>query len=361
MASAHGGWPAAPRLAGRRRRRARRRPGGPRLRGVGFLRSPRPPATRSGWTARRRLLDAAIDRFRADDGGFFDTASDAEALVARPRDPCDNASPSGLSSMVHALVDAHALTGEGRYRPGRRGGARHGRDAGREGAAVRRWSLAAAQTMLDGPLEVAVVGPAGPDRAHSRTSRGSTRAPSSSWRTARATTSRCSPAGRSTAGPRRTSAAASSASARSPTRRNCHSEPVELSTKAEPGRFYDGGMPDANGDPVAGQEPHTGTPMRVMLNRRFEGNREDFRLERRIAYRDREFGEILVPNKLDEFETDLTSVPTLFTWLVPKSVPPAGRPHPRRTDPQQGEVQGLPLDRAREGGHRPDRCRPDLP
>ena len=66
--------------------------------------------------------------------------------------------------MVHALVTAHALTGEGRYR-----------DAAEEaiatiaGLAERAprfagWSLAAAHTMLDGPLEVAVVGPAGPDR-----------------------------------------------------------------------------------------------------------------------------------------------------------------------------------------------------
>ena len=43
----------------------------------------------------RRLLDAALTQFRADDGGFYDTADDAEALVARPRDPSDNASPSG--------------------------------------------------------------------------------------------------------------------------------------------------------------------------------------------------------------------------------------------------------------------------
>jgi uncharacterized protein YyaL (SSP411 family) len=42
------------------------------------------------------LLDSALDRFRAEDGGFFDTAADAEALVTRPRDPADTASPSGL-------------------------------------------------------------------------------------------------------------------------------------------------------------------------------------------------------------------------------------------------------------------------
>ena len=29
-------------------------------------------------------------------GGFYDTADDAERLVARPADPTDNATPSGL-------------------------------------------------------------------------------------------------------------------------------------------------------------------------------------------------------------------------------------------------------------------------
>jgi len=112
----------------------------------------------------RGLLDEALTGFRADDGGFFDTHRDAETLVARPRDPGDNASPSGLSSMVHALVTAHALTGEGRYR-----------DAAEEAIATvttlaeraprfAGWSLAAGHTMLDGPLEVAIVGPPGPER-----------------------------------------------------------------------------------------------------------------------------------------------------------------------------------------------------
>src|SRR5262249_38267480 len=62
------------------------------------------------------LLDAALTHFMAADGGFFDTPDDAERLVARPRDPGDNASPSGTSAAIHALLTAHALTGDGRWR-----------------------------------------------------------------------------------------------------------------------------------------------------------------------------------------------------------------------------------------------------
>jgi uncharacterized protein YyaL (SSP411 family) len=113
----------------------------------------------------RHLLDDAIERFRADDGGFFDTAADAEVLVARPRDPGDNASPSGLSSMVHALVDAHALTGEGRYRTVAEEALATVAALAEKAPRFAGWSLAAAQTMVSGgPLEVAVVGPAGPVR-----------------------------------------------------------------------------------------------------------------------------------------------------------------------------------------------------
>ncbi|GAA1157455.1 thioredoxin domain-containing protein [Nocardioides aquiterrae] len=110
------------------------------------------------------ILDVALAHFGADDGGFFDTADDAEALVARPRDPSDNAYPSGLSSMVHALAAYAAITGEGRYREA----------AGRALATVAQiaekaprfagWSLAAAQSMLDGPVEVAIVGEPGEER-----------------------------------------------------------------------------------------------------------------------------------------------------------------------------------------------------
>ena len=111
------------------------------------------------------LLDTALAGFRADDGGFFDTAADAESLLTRPRDPADNASPSGTSSMVHALVTAHALTGEGRYRQAAEEALATVSTLAARAPRFAGWSLAAAVTMVDGPLEIAVVGPAGETRA----------------------------------------------------------------------------------------------------------------------------------------------------------------------------------------------------
>lgn len=110
------------------------------------------------------LLDTALDGFAAPDGGFFDTHADAEALVTRPRDPGDNASPSGFSSLVHALVEAHALTGEGRYRDAAEKALATAAVLAEKAPRFAGWSLAAAVTMLGGPLEVAVVGPAGAAR-----------------------------------------------------------------------------------------------------------------------------------------------------------------------------------------------------
>ncbi len=112
----------------------------------------------------RTLLDDAVARFRADDGGFFDTASDAERLVARPRDPSDNASPSGLSSAVHALVAFSALTGEPAYRTVAEEALATAGVLAQQAPRFAGWSLAAAEAMLDGPREVAVVGPPGPER-----------------------------------------------------------------------------------------------------------------------------------------------------------------------------------------------------
>ena len=59
---------------------------------------------------------------------------------------------------------------------------------------------------------------------------------------------------------------------------------------------------------------------------------------RRIAYLDEEYGEILVPADPGTFETDFASVPTLLTWLVPRT----GAHLPAALDPRRvGGRQGL--------------------
>jgi hypothetical protein len=110
------------------------------------------------------LLHAALTRFRAADGGFHDTAEDGERLVARPRDPSDNASPSGASAVAHALLAAYALTGDGRWREVADEAMAAVAELGRRGPRFAGWSLAAAQAVVDRAPEIAVVGPPGSAR-----------------------------------------------------------------------------------------------------------------------------------------------------------------------------------------------------
>jgi uncharacterized protein YyaL (SSP411 family) len=110
------------------------------------------------------LLDVALELFRAPDGGFFDTPADGERLVTRLCDPGDNASPSGASATIHALLTAHALTGESRWLDAADQALATVADIGRRAPRFAGWSLAAAQSLADGAPEIAVVGPAGPER-----------------------------------------------------------------------------------------------------------------------------------------------------------------------------------------------------
>ncbi len=59
------------------------------------------------------LVDEILDRFSDPDGGFFDTASDAERLVKRPKDPGDNPLPSGNALAAEALLMRSLFTGNG--------------------------------------------------------------------------------------------------------------------------------------------------------------------------------------------------------------------------------------------------------
>ncbi|SIR39483.1 thioredoxin domain-containing protein [Micromonospora avicenniae] len=104
-----------------------------------------------------QLLDVALERFAAPGGGFYDTADDAERLVTRPADPTDNATPSGRSAIVAALVTYGALTGAPRYREAAEAAlatvapivARHARFTG--------YAAAVGEALVSGPYEIAVV------------------------------------------------------------------------------------------------------------------------------------------------------------------------------------------------------------
>ena len=66
--------------------------------------------------AAQELADTMIEQFWDDHyGGFYQTSADHEALVARPKDFVDNATPSGNSVAADVLLRLHALTGEERY------------------------------------------------------------------------------------------------------------------------------------------------------------------------------------------------------------------------------------------------------
>lgn len=105
------------------------------------------------------LLDTVLVHFADEAGGFFDTPDDGDPLAWRPRDPADAATPSGWLAAAQALLTYAAHTGSARHRVA----------AERALAVVTAlvtspravgWGLAAAEALLDGPREVAVVGPA---------------------------------------------------------------------------------------------------------------------------------------------------------------------------------------------------------
>ncbi|MFE1465830.1 thioredoxin domain-containing protein [Streptomyces nigra] len=112
------------------------------------------------------LLDHVLARFVDEESGaLYDTAADAERLIRRPQDPTDNAVPSGWSAAAGALLGYAAHTGS---EPHRRAAERALGVVKALGPRVPRfigWGLAVAEALLDGPREVAVVGPSLSDEA----------------------------------------------------------------------------------------------------------------------------------------------------------------------------------------------------
>ena len=110
----------------------------------------------------RRLADSALTHFRSDDGGFYDTSDDHEALIVRPRNLQDNVVPSGNAMMAKQLLRLSAYTGEAGYDEAAREVLRKLTDAMRQYPQAFAESLNAADMLVRGIAEVAVIGdPAG--------------------------------------------------------------------------------------------------------------------------------------------------------------------------------------------------------
>jgi uncharacterized protein YyaL (SSP411 family) len=116
----------------------------------------------------KALADQMVDLF-ADEagGGFFDTSRDHEALISRPKDLYDSATPAANSVAADALLRLALLTGEHSYeRIARRSVEGISSVAARAPQAFGRW-LCAVDFVLGSPVEIAVVG----DPADPRTER----------------------------------------------------------------------------------------------------------------------------------------------------------------------------------------------
>jgi hypothetical protein len=117
------------------------------------------------WLERAREISAAMVQWFWDDaiGGFFDSAHDAEALIARPRELTDNAVPAGSSLAAELLLRLGDLTGSDHDR--RRGSwviETLGEPLARYPTAFGH-ALGAAELVVHGATEVALVGALGAD------------------------------------------------------------------------------------------------------------------------------------------------------------------------------------------------------
>ncbi len=111
------------------------------------------------------LLDDALERFGADDGGFHDTAVDSEALVLRPTSSGDNAEPCGHSALATALVRYGAAAGSAQHLERARTAVDALGDLARRAPRFAGWLLSAAEDLAAGPIQVVVAHGGQPDKA----------------------------------------------------------------------------------------------------------------------------------------------------------------------------------------------------
>ncbi|MFE2586182.1 thioredoxin domain-containing protein [Streptomyces sp. NPDC059378] len=112
------------------------------------------------------LLDHVLAGFvDPESGALFDTAADAEKLIRRPQDPTDNATPSGWTAAAGALLGYAAQTGSAPHRAAAERALGVVKALGPRVPRFIGWGLAVAEALLDGPREVAIVGPSLDDPA----------------------------------------------------------------------------------------------------------------------------------------------------------------------------------------------------
>ena len=113
------------------------------------------------FTSARELTDEMIEKFSDPNGGFFDTPHDGEALLIRPKDISDNATPSHNALACEVLLKLAAYTDNGKYRDlAEQALALMGDSALRIPLGFARW-LSAAENAQGNTKQVAVMGEAG--------------------------------------------------------------------------------------------------------------------------------------------------------------------------------------------------------
>jgi uncharacterized protein len=118
------------------------------------------------WFERALVLAEEADaRFRDEvDGGWYQTAHDAEALYTRPKETWDNATPAGTSVMIEVCLTLAGLTGEHRWHDRAQVGIRLLQEGARRMPTGYGWLLRQLEALAAGPREVAVIGTPGPAR-----------------------------------------------------------------------------------------------------------------------------------------------------------------------------------------------------
>ena len=114
------------------------------------------------WFEEARGLGDDLLRLFHDDatGGFFQTGSDAEELVIRPKELFDTALPGGSSAAAELLLRLTLLTGEAGYERAAEGALRLVRDVAGRAATGLGTALGAVDLYLGPSREIAIAGDA---------------------------------------------------------------------------------------------------------------------------------------------------------------------------------------------------------